>query len=189
MRKRIKRSLLVLVLLLFGACLALVQDGLRDRLGYADLGVVLGNKVEEDGRLSVALQARLEKCVELYQAGFFPRVLVSGGLGKEGYQEAVVMKKYLLQKGIPEERIMVDLEGDTTYLTAKHTADWMKNQKLHSVLVISQYFHLPRSKLALERFGIKTIYTAHASLFLWRDVYAVPRELMGLVYYLFRSYS
>jgi uncharacterized SAM-binding protein YcdF (DUF218 family) len=65
----------------------------------------------------------------------------------------------------------------------------MHHLKSHSVFVVSQYFHLPRARLALERFGISPVYSAHAHFFEWRDLYSSPRELAGYVRYYLRSYD
>ena len=42
------------------AATALVWDGLHDDIGHADLGLVLGNTVNQDGTASPRLAARLE---------------------------------------------------------------------------------------------------------------------------------
>jgi vancomycin permeability regulator SanA len=79
----------------------IVTDGLNDELADVDIAVVLGNKVELDGQPSNRLKARLDKSVELYGTGYFKNIIVSGGIGKEGFDEAKVMKEYLVNKGIP----------------------------------------------------------------------------------------
>ena len=73
----------------------LVTAGLRDQLGKADIALVLGSKVELDGKPSTRLRARLDRTLELYRAGYFPAIIASGGLGKERFDEAVVMRDYL----------------------------------------------------------------------------------------------
>lgn len=192
LRKLRKPFLLLLTaaaaaLLLGTACL--VTDGLHDRIGKADVALVLGSKVEPDGTPSARLRARLDRTVELHQAGFFPEVIVSGGFGKEGYDEGTVMKDYLVSKGIPADRIIVDNAGNTTLESARNTQRIARQRRFGSVFVISQYFHVPRSRMAVERFGIATVYSAHARLFEARDFYSAPRELLGYVSYLFRRYD
>ena len=151
--------------------------------------MVLGSKVELDGKPSPRLQARLDKTLELYRAGYFPAVIASGGVGKEGFDEASVMRDYLVVHGIPKERVIVDSTGITTFASAKSTVLIMKQRQLKSVFVISQYFHLPRSRLALEHFGISTVYSAHAQFFEVRDAYSSLRELLGYFSYMFRHYD
>jgi vancomycin permeability regulator SanA len=167
----------------------LVIDGLNDRIHKSDLAVVLGNKVELNGQPSPRLQARLDKTIELYHKGLFSRILVSGGAGSEGFDEAKVMKQYLIDRGLPAAQIYLDSLGNNTYLTAQHTAQMMNAQNLRSVMVISQYFHLPRTRLALNRMGIDQVYSAHADFFESRDFYSTAREVVGYGSYLFRTYE
>lgn len=73
--------------------LYITYDGLKNFKEKADLAVVFGNQVNEDSTLSQRLQARLDESIELYQKNQIKKILVSGGLGKEGYWEGTEMKK------------------------------------------------------------------------------------------------
>ena len=178
----------VLLFLMIGS-LAIIIAGLNDKPHQADLAVVLGNMVLPDGTPSKILQARLDHTVDLYHQGYFKLILVSGGHGKEGYDEPVIMRHYLETKGIPHEAILEDNDGYNTWKTAQNSARILKEHHLTSVLAISQYFHTPRCQLAFSKFGIKTIYTSHAPLRRLRDLYidALPREVVGYVVYYFRD--
>lgn len=185
------------VLLAFGVAAAvlvlgtatLVVDGLSDRLGKADIALVLGSKVESDGKPSPRLRARLDRTLELYRAGYFPAVIASGSTGREGFDEASVMKDYLVSHGIPDDRVIVDSQGATTFMSARNTLNIVRQRKLSSVFVVSQYFHIPRARLALKRFGIVTVYSAHAHFFEARDAYSSFREVFGYPSYFFRHYD
>jgi len=170
-------------------CGLIVWDGVRDDLHQADVGVVLGNKVEPDGRPSNRLKARLDLTVELYRSKFFPAILVSGGVGKEGFDEAVVMRDYLVECGIPSQSILLDSKGINTAATAENTQALSKECHWHSALVITQYFHVSRSVLAMRRAGIPSVYSAGAKYFEWRDLYSIPRELAGYVAHWFKSFD
>jgi vancomycin permeability regulator SanA len=167
----------------------LVVSGLSDRLGKADIALVLGSKVELDGTPSPRLRARLDRTLELYKAGYFPSVIVSGGTGKEAYDEASVMRDYLISHGIPQDQILVDSHGTTTFMSAKNALNIARQQNLKSVFIVSQYFHIPRARLALKRCGIPAVYSAHAHFFEARDLYSSLRELFGYLNYFFRQYD
>jgi vancomycin permeability regulator SanA len=167
----------------------LAWDGLHDDIRSADLGVVLGNTVYPDGTPSPRLAARLDRALELYREGIFHLVLVSGATGKEGQDEALVMRDYLLQRGVPTADVLVDSNGDSTFATAANTHKLMQQRGLQSAVVISQYFHVPRARLALRRFGVAKVYSAHARYFELRDLYSAPRELIAFLRYSFRSYD
>jgi vancomycin permeability regulator SanA len=178
----------LVALVVLAAAALIVWDGTHDELGRADLAVVFGNRVEPDGTPSTRLQARLDRALELYRQGWCRFILVSGGLGKEGHNEAVVMQHYLRDHGIPDEHIFLDPDGINTYHTARHTARLMREQGWQGVIAVSQYFHIPRTRLALSRFGIEPVYTAHARLIHWRDGYSIVREVVGWCYYALRPY-
>lgn len=190
---KIDRRLLALlasgVALLLLASLMIVVDGVTDRLGRADVAIVLASKVERDGRPARSLQARLNKARELYEQGLFDRLIVSGGVGREGYDEALVMRDYLVERGIPAERIHVDSEGVNTYQTARNAAGTMEAEGYESALIVTQYFHIPRARMALRRFGVSEIYTAHAEIVRWRDLYSIPREVAAWIAYQFKPYN
>lgn len=169
--------------LFLAAAVALAWDGLHDDLRPADYGVVLGNKIGPDGMPSARLKARLDRAVALYQEGLFPAIIVSGGVGVEGFDEAAVMRQYLTARGIPADRVIGDNQGLTTFDTAKNTVRILRHSKGRSVLVVSQFFHISRSVLAMKRCGVSEVYSAHAHWFEWRDLYSLAREVPAYAQY------
>ncbi len=188
MRKLLKLlvTIVLVMILWFGVhTLYTVADGLIDELEKVDVAVVLGNKIELTGEPSQRLKSRLNAAIDLYKKDYFRYVIVSGGVGKEGFDEAVVMKEYMVSNGVPEEVILVDSNGYNTMMTAINAKEIMDRMELDSVMVISQYFHITRSKLAFNKVGIENIYSAHGSYFEIRDVYSIIREFIGYYKYLF----
>jgi len=165
--------------------LIITVDGLNDELGVSDAGVILGNKVELNGDPSKRLQGRLDKAYELYEKEYFKYIIVSGGTGKEGFDEAVVMRDYLIGKGIPKDKILTDSDGYNTYMTAQNTKAIMEDMEFDSVMIITQFYHISRTKLAFSRSGIKNVYSAHAAYLDFRDAYSVFREFFAYYKYIF----
>ena len=116
-------------------------------------------------------------------------MIASGGVGKEGFDEAVVMRDYLTAHGIPKDNVIMDSKGNTTFDSAQNTHRIIQQKHLKSVFVLSQYFHLPRSRLALKRTGIDEVRSASPRFFEMRDLYSAPRELLGWFSYLLRSFN
>ena len=110
----------------------------------------------------------------------FPAIIVSGGIGLSGFDEAQVMKRYLEQEGIPAASIILDSQGSNTLLTAQNAAAIMREKGFGSALVISQYFHISRSRLFLREAGISPVYSAHADYVEWRDIYSTMREVAAI---------
>jgi len=160
-----------------------VYDGLTDEIKPSDVGVILGTKVNEDGTLSDRLKARVDKGLELYRYKVIKKIVVSGGLGKEGHYEGIKMKAYLVGKGVPAIDIIVDNEGNNTYLTAFNYMAISEKEKFTSVIVISQYYHIRRTKLIFKKLGFTNVGSAHADWYELRDCYALFREFFGLYKY------
>jgi vancomycin permeability regulator SanA len=167
-------------------CTITTYDGLTDNLQKSDVAVVFGNEIMPDGTPSERLKARLQKAVELYNEGYFPKIIVSGGLGKEGFDEATVMKKYLVEKGIPANIIMMDHTGNNSWMTVQNTKQIMQEQHYQTVMAISEFYHMSRIELAFAKNGIRNISTAHADHFELRDLYSTTREFFGYYSYVFK---
>lgn len=172
-------AVLVILFILF--------EGLSDEVQPSDVAVILGSKVELSGRPSARLAARLDRGVALYKAGVTRTLIVSGGTGKEGFNEAVVMRDYLSQMGVPSSAIIVDGMGYNTEQTAKNCSSIMKSRGFKSVIVVTQYFHVARTRMALKFHGIKDVRSAHAHYFELRDLYSTAREALALSVYWMRG--
>lgn len=166
--------------------LGIILSGAKDKLFKADLIVVLGNKVYPDGHPSVGLRDRLDRAIEIYKAGYAPLILVSGGVGKEGVDESVAMETYLIQHHVPMAHIVRDGRGNNTRATAQNTFNYLQQKQLHSVIIVSQYYHIARSKLAFQQAGIQKIGQAPSTYFNFDNIYSIFREMIGYPFYYFK---
>lgn len=167
--------------------LAVTLDGLTDNPQPVDCLLVLGNTVHENGQPSARLRGRLDKTLALYRAGVSPVILVSGGLGKEGHYEGTAMQKYLVTHGVPAAAIIVDNAGNTTQASARNFVAIAPAHGFSSVLVVSQFFHISRTKLLLRQLHFQNVYGAHARYYELRDAYALFREFFAYYIYLMRG--
>jgi vancomycin permeability regulator SanA len=179
------RGLWILLGWLFLHVCYIFLDGFRAPRLPADVAVVLGSKVQRDGAPSSGLQRRLERALDLYRKGAVRAIFVSGGRGSEGFEEADVMRCILVRAGVPAEAIIVDRAGNNTRLTAVHAHQIMKARVWQSAVVISQYYHVPRAKLALRQEGVAQVSGAAAEYrFAWTDPLSIFREFAGFYTYL-----
>ncbi|OQA80906.1 MAG: vancomycin high temperature exclusion protein [bacterium ADurb.Bin243] len=172
--------------------LLMMYPYLKDDYVKADLMVVFGNKVEKTGIVSERLKRRLDKAVKLYRAGTSKKIIVSGATGVEGFNEPVVMKNYLIDKGISASDITVDEKGFNTFATVKNVKSMLKEQKMHDpeIIIITDYYHMARARLAFNRAGFKKTSCARAEIAPeTTDIKSVAREFAGYYYYFFRSYD
>ena len=182
MKKTARYGIRILLGWFLAHTLFILADGLVDEREKGDVGVILGTTVNPDGSLSERLKRRLDKGVELYRDSLIGMVVVSGGLGKEGFYEGTRMAQYLRAQGIPGAKIIVDNAGVTTAATARNF------RRMHpgpqSVVVVSQYFHITRTKLAFRNEGYPHVQGVHAEYFEARDLYSIIREFFGFYKYL-----
>jgi len=134
--------------------------GKTDYRRQADVIVVLGARVYQNGRMSDALADRVRTGCALYLAGHAPRIVFSGGPGDGAVHETEAMKAAAIKAGVPEEAIVLDMAGVNTLATAENTARMFEELGARRVLAVSHFYHLPRVKMAYQRQG-------------W-DVYTVP---------------
>lgn len=189
-----KKKLIILVLIglawFFVHSVIIVVDGFVDEVEHVDAIVVLGNMVNDDGSPSPRLQSRLDKAAELYEEGYADWIFLSGGISIEnGQDEADGMANYLESLGISKMNMISDREGFDTYVSAKNTKQFMEWYGWDSVLIVSNYYHISRSKLAFNKVGIENVYSASADFYEIRDFYSIFREFAAYYYYVIRRYT
>jgi vancomycin permeability regulator SanA len=176
---------LTLLTLLFTA-FGLIADGLTNTQAPSDFALVLGNKVHPDGRLSVALQSRVDHAAKLYHDKQVQHLLVSGAMGREGHDEAVAMQHALVSLGVPATAITVDSKGWDTRASAKHAAAFATQKGFASVTVVTNYYHISRAKLACHQEGVPTVRGSAPIRFHPDNFRSVPRDVLGWWFYLLR---
>ncbi|MFT3935047.1 MAG: YdcF family protein [Chitinophagaceae bacterium] len=181
--KRIGRILLLWVLV---HVIYITIDGVNDYKGNADVAVVLGNKVLADGSLSSWLRGRVDRALLLYKEGRVKKIYVSGGKGNEEtafYPEGNAMKNYLVAHGVPEADVIADNDGQNTYLTAKDFLAWNKDKHYNSVIVVSQFYHITRTKYIFRKLGFKNVYNASSTRYSILDIISTLREVPAFYKY------
>ena len=158
----------------------ITSDGLTDEPAKSDLVIIPGNTVNPDGSLSPRLKGRLDAALSLWHQGLASHFFVSGGVGKEGVDEAHAMKEYLLASGVAAERIFQDSEGLNTEATARNAAELMRQHKLTSAVIATQFFHITRLRVLLVQQGVKVVGNVHGRYFELRDAYSLAREVVAL---------
>ena len=113
--------------------------------------------------------------------------LVSGAPEINGHSETEAMAAYLAAHGIDPARIARDPGGATTYETARDTAAFLRARSLHGVIVVSHYYHEPRTRFALAHFGVSPLFAAPVRIVEFHDVAMLGREAAGwAVYHFYR---
>ena len=130
---------------IYGAILAYVwYVSSLDQRHRVDAILVLG-AAHYNGKPSRVLRARLDHAVELYQAKLATVIVVTGGMAEgDRVSEATVSSKYLSERGIPSEAIVVRPVGRNSQQSIASAAEWLDDHDMHSVLLVSDPFHMAR---------------------------------------------
>lgn len=135
---------------------------------------------------SLMLVARLNAAYTYLENNPEADCVVSGGQGPdETIPEAVAMKKFLVDKGISENRIFTESESTTTIENLSNSKDVIEENGLaKKMVVVSDGFHLFRSRLIAKELGIES-YSCPANtpwhLFechFVREIFAVTKYLI-----------
>ncbi|BCY13613.1 vancomycin high temperature exclusion protein [Actinoplanes sp. L3-i22] len=119
----------------------------------APVALVLGAQVDPGGVPSAFLAARLDLARDLYQTGKVKAILVSGDHAQWSYDEPGAMMNYLVARGVPAERIVMDHAGFDTYDSCSRA---YKIFGVRQAIVVSQSFHVPRAVALCREMGIET---------------------------------
>ncbi|MFJ8580121.1 vancomycin high temperature exclusion protein [Micromonospora sp. NPDC093277] len=117
----------------------------------APVALVLGTKVEADGTPSPFLTARLELAQRLFTAGKVRAILVSGDNMHADYNEPGAMRRWLVDRGVPSNKVVPDYAGFDTYDSCARAKRIFGVERL---TVVTQSFHLPRAVALCRHFGI-----------------------------------
>jgi uncharacterized SAM-binding protein YcdF (DUF218 family) len=136
------------------SCIRIVLQAERDEARPADAIIVFG-AAEYDGRPSPVFRARLEHAYTLYEKKLAPIVIVSGGSGGDPkFTEGGVGRDYLNARGIPENHLIAETQGDNTSETAERVAVIMRANGWQTCIAVSDPYHVFRTKRMLQREGL-----------------------------------
>src|SRR5258705_5610484 len=132
--------------------------GTTDYRRPADAAVIFGARVYASGVPSPLLADRIRTGVELYRAGLVPTLVMSGGDGADGFNEALVMRDQGIGAGVSPKAILVDPAGVTTEATVANAIALLWDYSVPpSVIAVSQAYHLPRVQLSFATAGVDVL--------------------------------
>jgi vancomycin permeability regulator SanA len=149
-------------------------------------GVIFGAAVWRGDIPSHALADRTLSAAELYSDQRVSCLVLSGGASTYGAHEVDVMKKVLLEEGIPSDVLVYDYNGSSTIKTLENLG---RLDPGNSYVLVSNDFHLGRIKLLAHQAGLSH-FDVHASEYHFgrypKEPYYFVREVIANIYYFFR---
>lgn len=152
--RRAAYAFIALLTLYYLASLWFVHSvGTSDQAREVDAIVVLG-AAQYDGRPSPQLAARLDHVVELWDQGFAPLVITSGGKQPgDRFTEAEASRNYLVDRGVPATAI-VQVGGTNSYETLLAVRDAVRQRDGESVLLVTDPYHSLRVRMISQELGL-----------------------------------
>lgn len=135
--------------------LAVILYGIPHYLGPNDLSKCpapqLGTCDAADAIVTVSggdTTARTDEAIRLYHQGWAPMLIFSGAAADSlGPSNALAMKNYALEQGIPEHAIVIEEFSRTTAENAANTSLFIKNHDIDRIVLVTSGYHQRRAEL------------------------------------------
>lgn len=120
--------------------------------GEFDCILVLGCRVYANGEPSPMLYDRIKTGCALYESGVGDKLLMSGDNQDVYYNEVASMRREAVALGIPEDAILCDRYGLSTYDSVVRA---LEEYGYRRVVIVTQSYHLYRALYVAEKLGIE----------------------------------
>ena len=132
----------------------------------APVALVLGAQVYDDGVPSPFLAARLEIARQLLVAGKVKAILVSGDHREWSYNEPGAMFQWLIARGVPAERVVLDHAGFDTYDSCARARQIFG---VRQAIVVTQSYHIERAVALCRNLGVDATGVGDDTVRIYRD--------------------
>lgn len=148
----IATTLIVLFLVYLSLFIFVANRAETDTKKQSDVILVLGARSYIDGKYNPCLEARVAHAAALYKKGYSPKMLVSGGNDREdNVNEAETMKMIAVERGVKAEDILLEKAATSTYENFVLSQEIIAKNKMKSVIVVSEPFHMARAGLIADK--------------------------------------
>lgn len=131
--------------------------GQRDDARAADAIIVLGARVEADGRPGSDLTSRTYHAVDLWLAGYAPHIICTGGYKDERSSAANVCRRFAVELGVPVDHVQLADGTTNTVEDAAAAARVMADHGWRVAILVSHPLHLFRARWLFQEAGIAVV--------------------------------
>lgn len=156
--------IIILVLLLFSLLVFLIMARVQFKYGSKivdpesltppNVALVFGAGLKARGVPGVVLQDRVLSAIRLYQEGRVGRFIMSGDNSTANHNEVQAMKNFAMDNGLPEEIMLFDHAGLSTFDSCKNVKDQFG---LTKVVLVTQKYHLRRALYICNESGLDAV--------------------------------
>jgi uncharacterized SAM-binding protein YcdF (DUF218 family) len=133
------------------------RAGRTDGVTKSDVIVVLGARVEPDGRPGSDLSSRVAHGVRVWQAGYAPNLICTGGFKNERLSAAAVCQRLAIQGGVPAAQIFLADGTTNTAEDVRVAAQVMAEHGWRTAIVVSHPLHIFRALWLFRRNGVSAV--------------------------------
>ena len=133
-----------------------------------------------DGRPSPALKERLDQALRLYREGWVQYLILSGGMGDDGLTEAEGMKRYLVERGVPPDRLLLEDRSRNTAENIAYSKKILEERNWDRFYLVTHDYHMYRALRYAERAGLDATPAPVHSRVLWTPFFKA-RECLALI--------
>ncbi|MCY1227200.1 hypothetical protein D9M68_481870 [compost metagenome] len=112
--------------------------------------VALGYALADDGTAQQTLLDRLDVTLKAAEANPTALVMVSGGVPKNGVTEGDVMSKWLVDKGVSRDRIIIEDKSKDTIGNVINAANLLVRHQADTVILVTSSSHMRRARTVME---------------------------------------
>ncbi len=125
-----------------------------NEVSQTKVAIVFGAGLLRDGSAGPVLADRVQTAVNLYQQGKVEKLLMSGDNRFVEYNEPEAMRQYALERGVPDEDIVLDYAGRRTYDTC-YRAKYIF--QVNTAILVTQEFHMARALVLCNWFDVESV--------------------------------
>jgi len=107
--------------------------------------VILGYALNDDGSINQMLLQRLKLTFKLFKLNPDSVIIPSGGMAKEGITESYVMKSWLIEQGVPKDKIIIECKSKDTVGNGVYSVIIMKELDIDSATIVTNASHMRRA--------------------------------------------
>ena len=153
---KLTTALLAALVLYLGVTFAQVWLAARDDQAQQAQAIVVFGTAQYNGVPSPVLAARLDHAIELYERDLAPVIVVTGGNQPgDKFTEATASANYLIQRGVPDEDVLREVSGTTSWQSLAAAANFLGDRSINDVLLVSDPFHSLRIRAMASELGLE----------------------------------
>lgn len=110
------------------------------------IAVVLGNRINDDGSISGLMKSRLDMALDIYKRYSPAKIILSGGVAnkKVNVSEAQMMRDFLVERGIPQDVLVLEDKSLTTKQNAEFSVPIAAGLGATELLLCTSREHMNR---------------------------------------------